>query len=239
MFALIVIAAVVVGVVTGAAEAVTNGELQAAIEGLVKVNEPLAVGVYCIFTIVGCVLLALPGSLFAIAAAALFGPMMGTLWCSLSATVGAVLAFVTARFFLRDIVRPRVMRNKIIRRWLFEGSRRNELVTLAVTRLVPVFPFNLQNFAYGVTDMPLSVYTLGTFLFIIPGTALYAFGTAGILDEQGRVPFLVTTLVLAILVVAVGTVLARHFGLNNKDAGAEEQATQERISQEREGEKDA
>lgn len=225
---------VAVGVATGAAEAVASGELQAAIERLVEVNEPLAVAVYCVVTIVGCVLLALPGSLFAIAAAALFGPVVGTLWCSLAATAGAVLAFLAARFFLRDVVRPRAMRNKVIRRWLFEGSRRNELVTLAVTRLVPAFPFNLQNFAYGVTDMPLSVYTIGTFVFIIPGTALYAFGTAGVLNEEGRAAFLTTAVVLAVVVVAVGALLAHRFGVRDEDDAAEtdaekaEQAASER-----------
>lgn len=211
--------------VTGAAEAVLSGEAQKTLERLVEVNEPLAVAAYCVLTIAGCVLLALPGSLFAIAAAALFGPVAGTVWCSLSATVAAVLSFVVARFFLRDTVRQRVMRNDIIRRWLFAGSRRNELVTLAVTRLVPAFPFNLQNFAYGVTDMPLSVYTVGTFLFIIPGTALYAFGTAGILDEERRFVFLVVTFVLAIIVVVLGVVLARRFNVN--DAGDIDTAEQE------------
>ena len=128
----------------------------------------------------------MPGALFAIAGAVLFGPLEGTLWCSLAATVGAVGAFLAGRYFLRDAVRPRVMRCGPLRRWLFSGSRRNEVLTLAVTRLVPLFPFNLQNFAYGITDMPLSVYAGATFAFIIPGTALYAFGAAGVLDEASR-----------------------------------------------------
>ena len=114
----------------------------------------MAVAAYLALTIVGCALLAVPGALFAIAGAALFGPLEGTLWCSLAATVGAVGAFLAGRYFLRDAVRPRVMRCGPLRRWLFSGSRRNEVLTLAVTRLVPLFPFNLQNFAYGITDMP-------------------------------------------------------------------------------------
>lgn len=52
-----------------------------------------------------------------------------------------------------------------------------------ITRLVPLFPYNLQNFAYGVTDMPLKTYAVGTFLFMLPGTAMYTFGTAGLADQ--------------------------------------------------------
>ena len=47
-----------------------------------------------------------------------------------------------------------------------------------ITRLVPLFPYNLQNFAYGVTDMPLKTYAVGTFLFMLPGTAMYTFGNS-------------------------------------------------------------
>ena len=140
---------VVVGCASGAAGFVTDGSAQAALQRLVTHNEALAVAAYCALVIAGCAVLAVPGAVYAVAAAALFGPLMGTVWCSLAATVGAVLAFLAGRFFLRDAVRPRVLRHDLLRRWLFSGSRRNEVATLAVTRLVPLFPFNVQNFAYA------------------------------------------------------------------------------------------
>ena len=168
----------------------------------------MAVAAYLALTVVGCALLAVPGALFAIAGAALFGPLEGTLWCSLAATVGAVGAFLAGRYFLRDAVRPRVMRCGPLRRWLLSGSRRNEVLTLAVTRLVPLFPFNLQNFAC-ITDMPLAVYTGATFAFIIPGTALYAFGAAGVLDEANRALCLGVAAALLAAVVAAGVLLRR------------------------------
>lgn len=211
-FAIALVLLAAIGFATGVAGALVDGRVQAALQGLVDANPCAAVALYCAATAVGCVAFALPGALFAIVAAALFGPVAGTLWCSLAATAGAVLSFIAGRFFLRDVVKPRALRNRFIRRWLFSGSRRNELLTLAVTRLVPLFPFNLQNFAYGVTDMPLSTYALGTFVFVVPGTALYAFGAAGLFDEESRAPYLaVAAALLAILVIA-GAVLRQRVG---------------------------
>lgn len=198
-----------VGLATGAADWIADGRAQDALRQLVDQDRAVAIGAYFALTVVGCALLAVPGALFAIAGAALFGPLEGTLWCALAATVGAVGAFLAGRFFFRDAIRPRVMRCYPLRRWLFSGSRRNEVLTLAVTRLVPLFPFNLQNFAYGITDMPLSVYAGATFAFIIPGTALYAFGTAGVLDETHRALCLIVAMALLAIVVAAGVLLKR------------------------------
>ncbi len=205
---------VVVGCASGAAGFVTDGSAQAALQRLVTHNEALAVAAYCALVIAGCAVLAVPGAVYAVAAAALFGPLMGTVWCSLAATVGAVLAFLAGRFFLRDAVRPRVLRHDLLRRWLFSGSRRNEVATLAVTRLVPLFPFNVQNFAYGVTDMPLPVYALGTFAFIVPGTALYAYGAAGVLSADGRATYLAVAACLLVALAVCAAALSRRFGVS-------------------------
>lgn len=199
-----------VGLATGAVDWIADGRAQDALRQLVDQDRAVAIGAYFALTVVGCALLAVPGALFAIAGAALFGPLEGMLWCALAATVGAVGAFLAGRYFLRDAIRPRVMRCDPLRRWLFSGTRRNEVLTLAVTRLVPLFPFNLQNFAYGITDMPLSVYTGATFAFIIPGTALYAFGAAGVLDGTHRALFLIVAAVLLAAVVVAAVLLKRR-----------------------------
>ena len=71
---------------------------------------------YCLVTVVGCVVLALPGVTFAVLAGLLFGPWLGTLLCLLATTVGAIIAFVVGRFFLQDSIRPLVMKNKWIKK---------------------------------------------------------------------------------------------------------------------------
>ncbi len=182
-----------------------------ALRDVLEDNAAAAVVVFCLATVVGCVVLALPGAVFAVAAALLFGPFWGTVWCVASAWAGAVAAFLAGRYFLRDVVRERAVRNDLLRRWLFSGSLRNEVVTLAVTRLVPLFPFNVQNFAYGATDMSLATYAACTFAFMIPGTALYAYGAAGLLDAGNRAVYLGVAVVLAAALIVIGVVLKRRY----------------------------
>ena len=80
-----------------------------------------------------------------------------------------------------------------------------------MTRLVPLFPFNVQNFAYGATDMSLATYAIGTFVFMIPGTALYAYGAAGIIDAGNRLVYLGVAAALVVALAAVGAVLKKRY----------------------------
>ena len=63
-----------------------------------------------------------------------------------------------------------------LKRFLFDNADGSALVLLMVTRLLPVFPYNLQNFAYGITDVGLLPYTIYTFVFMFPGVALFTVG---------------------------------------------------------------
>ena len=159
-----------------------------------------AVFAYTAVTVIGCVVLTLPGVTFAILAGLLFGPVLGTLCCTVAATLGAMAAFLAGRFFLKDSIKPVVMKNKYLKKWLFDESGKNELFVLMITRLVPLFPYNLQNFAYGVTDIPFGTYSIYSFVFMLPGTAMYTVGTAGLADRENRVLYFSITAVLAAVV---------------------------------------
>lgn len=188
-----------------------------------------AVAVYTVVTVVACVVLALPGVTFAILAGLLFGPFLGTLCCSVATTIGAALAFLAGRFFLKDTIKPMAMKNKYLRKWLFDESDRNELFVLMLTRLIPVFPYNLQNFAYGVTDIRFGTYTVGSFLFMLPGTAMYTIGTAGLADKENRVLYIGIAIVLVIVMTALGAFFKKRYigedvqadGLSSVEADAE------------------
>ena len=86
------------------------------LKNMVEENLFLASVVYTVLTIIGCVVLALPGVTFAIAAGLIFGPVLGTVLCSVSTTLGAMLAFVVGRFFLKDSVKPMAMKNKYLKK---------------------------------------------------------------------------------------------------------------------------
>lgn len=186
---------------------------------LIRENLAAAIAVYLVVTVVGSVILALPGVTFAIAAGLLFGPLLGTVLCVMAATAGAVLAFLAGRFFLRDSIRPVAMKNRYLKKWLFDESGKNQLFVLMITRLVPVFPYNLQNFAYGVTDIGFGTYTIGSFLFMIPGTAMYTVGTAGIADAGNRALYIGTAVVIAAAVILAGVILKRKYLGEEEDEG--------------------
>lgn len=181
------------------------------LKDMVNENLFLAVLLYVGITITGCVVLALPGVTFAIAAGLLFGPVLGTVRCSAATTIGAMLAFAVGRFFLKDSIKPVVMKNKYIKKWLFDETGGNEIFVLMITRLVPVFPYNLQNFAYGVTDIRFSTYSVCSLIFMLPGTAMYTVGTAGIADKENRIFYIGTALVLAMMVMGLGAFLKKRY----------------------------
>lgn len=181
------------------------------LENMLEENLVLAMLIYVGITIVGCVVLALPGVTFAIVAGLLFGPVLGTLCCSVATSIGAMLAFVVGRFFLRDSIKPMVMKNKYIKKWLFDETGTNEIFVLMITRLVPVFPYNLQNFAYGITDIRFSTYSVYSFIFMLPGTAMYTVGTAGFADKENRILYIGTALVMAVIVMGLGAFLKKRY----------------------------
>lgn len=181
------------------------------LKNMIQDNLPGAIAIYMAVTIIGSVVLALPGVTFAILAGLIFGPVLGTVLCTVSATAGAVLAFLAGRFFLRDSIRPAAMKNKYLKKWLFDESGKNQLFVLMITRLVPLFPYNLQNFAYGVTDISFVTYTVGSFVFMIPGTAMYTVGTAGLADEGNRMLYIGVALAIAVMVVFAGIILKKKY----------------------------
>lgn len=181
------------------------------LKNMIQDNLPGAIAIYMAVTIIGSVVLALPGVTFAILAGLIFGPALGTVLCTVSATAGAVLAFLAGRFFLRDSIRPAAMKNKYLKKWLFDESGKNQLFVLMITRLVPLFPYNLQNFAYGVTDISFVTYTVGSFVFMIPGTAMYTIGTAGLADAENRMLYIGVALAIAVVVVFAGIILKKKY----------------------------
>lgn len=211
IFVALVISVVILNYVFGWSQYFSSERLVEMFSKLIEENMALALLAYMVFTVVGCVVLALPGITFAIVAGLLFGPILGTLACSVSTTIGATIAFVAGRFFLKDSIKPKIEGNKLLKKWLFDESGKHELFVLMITRLVPLFPFNLQNFAYGVTDIKFSTYTLGSLLFMLPGTAMYTIGTAGVADKENRVMYILIAVLIGALVTGIGMYLKKRY----------------------------
>ena len=125
--------------------------------------------------------------------------------------IGAMAAFLAGRFFLRDSIKPVVMKNRYLKKWLFDEAGKNELFVLMITRLVPLFPYNLQNFAYGVTDIPFTTYSVFSLIFMLPGTAMYTIGTSGLADKENRVLYISIAVILAVIVMGMGVYFKRKY----------------------------
>ena len=119
----------------------------------------------------------LPGSLFGLAGGALFGPAWGTVWNLAGATLGATFAFLVARYIASDWVAFRVAGRL---KQLVGGVEAEGWRFVALTRLVPLVPFNLLNYALGLTRLRLAHYSIATAVCMVPGAAAYAWlGYAG------------------------------------------------------------
>lgn len=178
--------------------------------------------IYIVLTIIGCVVLALPGVTFAVAAGLLFGPVMGIFACLVATTLGAMFAFLAGRFFLKDAVKPMLEKNRLLKRLLFSDDGKSDMIILMITRMVPLFPYNLQNFAYGITDIGFIKYSVFTFIFMLPGVSFFTIGSAGLAAETGKWKYFLTAGILAAAVTAAGLIIQRKFLGNVKEDAEEE-----------------
>lgn len=178
--------------------------------------------IYIVLTMIGCVVLALPGVTFAVAAGLLFGPVMGIFACLVATTLGAMFAFLAGRFFLKDAVKPMLEKNRLLKRLLFSDDGKSDMIILMITRMVPLFPYNLQNFAYGITDIGFIKYSVFTFIFMLPGVSFFTIGSAGLAAETGKWKYFLTAGILAAAVTAAGLIIQRKFLGNVKEDAEEE-----------------
>lgn len=211
IFCLIIILILVLNHIMGWSEYLSHSENLQFLSDMIHTHFVLAALIYIGLTVVACVVLALPGITFAILAGVIFGPWWGTLFCLIATTLGAIFAFLIGRFFLKDSIKPLAERNRLLKRILFDEAGKSDFVLLAITRLVPLFPYNIQNFLYGITDISLTHYSLYTFLFMIPGVALYTIGTAGIASSQYRWLYLGIAGALLVLVLFLGWFLKKKY----------------------------
>jgi uncharacterized membrane protein YdjX (TVP38/TMEM64 family) len=120
----------------------------------------------------------LPGTPLTLLAGLAFGPVMGAVYAVAGATIGLTLAFLIARYAARGLVVSWIEAGRM-KRLDTEVGRQGWRILL-ITRLVPIFPFNLQNYAYGLTRIRLLTYVLVSAICIVLGTVVYTFAGGSI-----------------------------------------------------------
>jgi len=119
----------------------------------------------------------LPGSILTLAGGAIFGPVLGTFYNLTGATIGATIAFIIARYLASAWVEHKTGGRL---KQLKEGVEGEGWRFVAFVRLVPLFPFNLLNYALGLTRIKLSHYIIASYICMLPGAIAYTYlGYAG------------------------------------------------------------
>jgi uncharacterized membrane protein YdjX (TVP38/TMEM64 family) len=130
-----------------------------------------------------------PGSLLTLSAGFVFGVLKGTLVVSAGSTAGAAAAFLVARTVARDWVSRRITgRPKLAA--IGRAVAKEDFKLVLLTRLSPVLPFNVLNYAFGLTEVRFGHYVLASWIGMLPGTVMYVYlgsaanSVASLLSEE-------------------------------------------------------
>lgn len=118
-------------------------------------------------------ILLIPGSLLTLKGGCLFGAFWGSIYVLIAAIIGAILAFLIGRYLSRDWVARHIDKHPKLKAIDLAVAKEGWKIVF-LTRLCPIFPFNLLNYVFGVTQVSLKDYILGSF-GIIPGTVMYVY----------------------------------------------------------------
>lgn len=201
------------------------------VEGLGAVGAIAFMLIYIVATVAF-----LPGSILTLGAGVVFGVVKGSLYVFIGATLGATLAFLVGRYLARNWVAQKIAGNSKFKA-IDDAVGREGFKIVLLTRLSPVFPFNLLNYAFGITGVSLKDYFWGC-IGMVPGTIMYVYlgSLAGNLamvgtDSQPTNPTIVWTLRIVgfIATAAVTVYITRIARKALSESIAEESVAEEKI----------
>jgi uncharacterized membrane protein YdjX (TVP38/TMEM64 family) len=127
------------------------------------------IGLYIVATV-----LFIPGSILTLGAGFVFGVLPGTVYVSIGSIIGASAAFLLGRTVARNWIRSRVEANPRFKA-IDDAVGREGWKIVGLTRLSPIFPFNLLNYAYGLTKVSFKGYFFASWVGMLPGTIMYVY----------------------------------------------------------------
>ncbi|HEI2462207.1 TPA: TVP38/TMEM64 family protein [Escherichia coli] len=154
----------------------------------------------------------LPGSILVIAGGIVFGPLLGTLLSLIAATLASSCSFLLARWLGRDLLLKYVGHSHTFQA-IEKGIARNGIDFLILTRLIPLFPYNIQNYAYGLTTITFWPYTLISALTTLPGIVIYTVMASDLANEGITLRFILQLCLAGMalfILVQLAKLYARH-----------------------------
>lgn len=173
---------------------------------------------YLIFILVyiaACVFM-LPGSMLTIIAGIAFGPLIGGIVALIGATIGATVAFLVAKYVARGMIEDNIGQNEMFKK-IDDGVEKNGTNFLILTRLVPIFPFSFQNYAYGLTKINISTYFIVSLICMAPGSFIYAYMAGEIVTSGFSAGLLVKFAIAGVILFLISLIpkyIAKKKGIN-------------------------
>ena len=181
----------------------------AALEGWVKDSGSAGPIVFMLIYVIGTVFF-LPGAVLTLAGGALFGPIYGSFYNLTAATIGAMISFIVARYLAHDWVEKKTGGRM---KQLKQGVEGEGWKFVAFVRLVPLFPFNVLNYALGLTKIKFSHYSIATYIFMLPGAVAYTYlgyvGREAVAGGDGLIQKVMMALALLAIVGFLPSLIAR------------------------------
>ncbi len=131
-------------------------------------------GVFIVVIYVVATVAFIPGSLITLGTGYIYGVVWATVIVSIGSTIGAALAFLAGRFFARDFVHELIEDYPTFRA-VDSALEEESFKIVFLLRLVPILPFNVINYAFGLTNVSFWKYVLASWIGMIPGTIMYAY----------------------------------------------------------------
>jgi uncharacterized membrane protein YdjX (TVP38/TMEM64 family) len=159
-----------------------------------------------------------PGLPITVLGGVAFGPLWGTVYVWIGATIGLGLAFLVARYAVRSTVERWVQASPRVAKMDAQVAEHGWRIVM-LTRLVPIFPFNLQNYAYGITRIGFWPYLITSSICILPGSAAFTFAGGALSDGRGDIKRTLAYLGIAGVLLALISLIPRWIQRRNKLAG--------------------
>ncbi|EME2544369.1 TVP38/TMEM64 family protein [Escherichia coli] len=181
------------------------------LQTLIRQSGLFGYSLYILLFIIATLFL-LPGSILVIAGGIVFGPLLGTLLSLIAATLASSCSFLLARWLGRDLLLKYVGHSHTFQA-IEKGIARNGIDFLILTRLIPLFPYNIQNYAYGLTTITFWPYTLISALTTLPGIVIYTVMASDLANEGITLRFILQLYLAGLalfILVQLAKLYARH-----------------------------
>jgi len=172
-------------------------------------DQPGAGFIYGLVYLAG-VILVLPGSAMTALAGVMFGFVKGSLIVIIASNIGCQITFLIARYLGRDFIQRFIKEDSFVDRTSTKMEK-NGFMVMMYLRLLPIFPFNVINYASGLTPIKYRDYAIASFLGMLPGTLVYVYLAASAADIRNNpIGLMISIAILILFTIGVKYLSKRH-----------------------------